>query len=289
MQKLSVNTGSTCPNRDGTIGTGGCYYCNNLAFVPSYCSPADSVTEQLEKGKAFFGRKYPDMRYLAYFQAYTSTYSRHRERSTAYYREALQVDKIEGSVISTRPDCIDDRLLSELESLSERTGKRIMFEIGIETIHDETLKSINRGHTCRQAVEAIEKTASGKFDICVHLIMGLPGETESMMLETIDFVCGLPVTSLKLHQLQIIEGTRFARLWRENPGMFRLFSAGEYLDFCRKVIKRVPGHIAIERFTSSAPEKLLLAPRWGMKNHEFVDKLQAGISTDPPFCGQPEI
>lgn len=265
--------GYTCPNRDGRIGMGGCSYCNNSAFVPSYCEPKDSITAQIQKGISFFGKKYPEMRYLAYFQAYTSTYSEDRNRLLAGYKEALNINGIEGIIISTRPDCIDISLLEDLKEIAEVTGKRVMFEIGVETIHDDTLIKINRGHTGTQALNAIKLVGTYGFDVCVHLIMGLPEETEEMMMQSIDTVCNLPITSIKLHQLQIIKGTEFEKQWKNNPDAFNLFDVERYLNFCRKVIERVPSNIAIERFTSSSPADLLLAPKWGLKNYEFSNLL----------------
>lgn len=273
MQKLSVNVGFSCPNRDGTLGRGGCTYCNNSAFVPSYCDSDDDVTTQLEKGKAFFGRKYPDMRYMAYFQAYTSTYSTSSARLTDLYLEALNVEKIEAVVISTRPDCVGRELLEALDHIRLETGKKIFFEIGVETSCDTTLTLVNRHHTWAQTVEAINKIADCGFEVGAHLIMGLPGESNSRMLQSIGQVCSLPVSSLKLHQLQIIKGTPLYDRWKLNPSTITLFALNDYIEFCIQAIKIVPSHIAIERFTASAPAELLAAPKWGIKNYEFVNLL----------------
>lgn len=272
MQKLSVNVGFSCPNRDGSIGSGGCLYCNNDAFVPAYCNPGDSVTEQLRKGKEFFGRKYPDMGYMAYFQAYTSTYS-NMGRLLAAYREALEVPGVEALVIATRPDCVPDRLLTELATLGRETGSRIMMEIGVESTFDATLKAVNRGHTWQQAADAINRCASSGFDVCVHLIFGLPGETRAMMLESVERVCSLPVTSLKFHQLQVVKGSALHMQRERGEVDVKLFDVDEYLDLCVDIVGRVPRHIAIERFTASSPAHLLEAPRWNLKNYQFVNLL----------------
>ena len=277
MQKLAINAGFSCPNRDGTIGTGGCSYCNNQSFVPSYCVPTDSVTKQLEKGKQFFGKKYPNMHYLAYFQAYTSTHSKDRSHLVSLYEEALKVDKIEGIIISTRPDCVDINLLDTLKKLEE-TGKQVMFEIGVETTHDITLSRTNRGHSWKVARESIRLVSSYGFDVCVHLIMGMPGETKEDMRLTVERICKEPITSLKLHQMQIIEGTPLASQWRKETDHCYLFSAEEYIEFCRELIDLIPKNIAIERFTSSAPDNLLLAPRWGLKNYEFTNLLDGVLN-----------
>lgn len=276
MQKLSVNVGFTCPNRDGSIGTGGCTYCNNDAFVPRYCSTTDPVAEQLRKGKDFFGRKYPDMHYMAYFQAYTSTYS-NVDTLLRAYAEALNVDAVEALVIATRPDCLSKQLLTDLKRLSDETGARIMFEIGVESSHDATLAIVNRGHTWARAQLAIDMIAQEGFDVCAHLIFGLPGETLRMMLQSVDRIVAAPVTSLKFHQLQVIKGTPMHRQWELGEVMLKLFGSDEYLALCEEVIDHVPHHIAIERFTASTPSHLLVAPRWNLKNYQFVNLLNARI------------
>lgn len=275
VQKLSVNAGFSCPNRDGTIGHGGCIYCDNRSFTPSYCTPFDSVTEQLVKGKAFFGRKYPDMKYLAYFQAYTSTYSASAEHLLALYREALAVEDVIGLVIGTRPDCFPRQLSCQLGEIN-REGNPVLVEFGAETSHDATLRLINRGHTWLRTVEAVHHAASAGLDVGLHFIMGLPGETEEMMLETVQRAVGLPVSSLKFHQLQVIKGTPLHRRWERGEISLDLFTVDAYLSLCRKICAVVPPSIAIERFTSSSPADLLIVPKWGIKNYEFVHRLQSG-------------
>ena len=274
VQKLSVNAGFSCPNRDGTIGRGGCIYCDNRSFTPAYCCPTDSVTEQLVKGKTFFGRKYPDMRYLAYFQAYTSTYSHSTERLLDLYREALAVEDVIGLVIGTRPDCFPGQLARQLGEINS-DGHPVIVEFGAETSHDATLRLINRGHTWQQTVDAVHLAASAGLDVGLHFIMGLPGETEAMMLETVYRAVELPVSSLKFHQLQVIKGTPLHRRWESGEISLDLFTVDSYLSLCRKICAIVPPSIAIERFTSSSPADMLVAPRWGIKNYEFVHRLQA--------------
>lgn len=203
IQKISINAGFTCPNRDGTVGTGGCTYCNNQTFNPSYCTPTLTVTQQLEEGKRFFARKYPEMRYLAYFQAYTNTYG-DVERLRALYEEALAVDGVVGLIIGTRPDCIPDVLLDYLESLSRRCF--VLVEYGAETSHNSTLALINRCHTWEQTVDAVTRTMARGIHVGLHFIMGLPGETVDMMLQSVDALSRLPVDTVKFHQLQIIRG-----------------------------------------------------------------------------------
>ena len=280
MQKLTVDAGNTCPNRDGTVGRGGCTYCNNASFSPLVHLRRETVTTQLEAGKCFFEKKYPHMRYLAYFQSYTST---HGDRDTlmAQYREALSVEKVDGLIIGTRPDCVDAPLLAMLRSL----GKPVFMEYGAESSHNTTLGLVNRCHTWEQTVEAVRLTVEAGLPAGLHFIMGLPGETTDMMLATVRRAAALQIATVKFHQLQIIKGTPMARLYQENafaPGQQpTLFSVEQYLELCSEIIgivSEINPHLAIERFTSSAPSDMLLAPRWGMKNHEFTDLLRQRLA-----------
>ena len=205
MQKLSVDAGFTCPNRDGTVGRGGCTYCNNVSFSPGYCRDRKGVTAQLEEGKRFFGRKYPSMRYLAYFQSYTSTHGSDIDRLMALYEEACGVEGVDGVIIGTRPDCMPDRLLARLSRLPW-----VMVEYGAESACDETLARVNRCHTWADTADAVRRTHDAGLPVGLHLINGLPGEDEERILATVDEVNRLPVDVVKFHQLQLIRGTRMA-------------------------------------------------------------------------------
>lgn len=266
VQKISINAGFTCPNRDGTVGWGGCTYCNNQTFNPDYCRTDKSVTRQLQEGKAFFARKYPQMRYLAYFQAYTNTYA-DTGRLRALYEEALAVPGVEGLVVGTRPDCMPADLLGYLEQLARRVF--VLVEYGIESTRDDTLRRINRGHTYAQTRDAVERTAARGIATGGHVILGLPGESRDDILEQAADVSRLPLTTLKLHQLQLIRGTRMAAEYRERPQDFRLPTAQEYACLVADYLERLRPDVAVERFVSQSPRSLLLAPDWGMKNHEF--------------------
>lgn len=271
MQKLAVNAGFSCPNRDGTIGRGGCTYCNNQSFNPGYCMPTMSVSEQLEEGKRFFRRKYPDMRYLAYFQAYTNTHAG-LDRLLELYGEALAVDGVDGLIIGTRPDCVPSRLLDALAEM-RREGRFVMIEYGAESSHDSTLRVVNRCHTWQTTVDAVERTASRGIPCGLHLINGLPGEDEAMILRTVDMVNTLPVATVKFHQLQLVRGTRMERDVAAGLYDVASWSADEYIDLCCKIVGRLRDDIAIERFVSQSPDHLLVRPRWGLKNYEFTARL----------------
>ncbi len=274
-QKISVNAGFTCPNRDGTLGTTGCTYCNNQTFNPAYCRPAKSISQQLEEGKQFFRQKYPNMRYLAYFQAYTNTYAPLSELQEKY-EEALSVAGIVGLVIGTRPDCMPAALLSYLQSLHER-GYTIIVEYGIESVYDATLQRIRRGHTHEQSVDAIRRTASAGIPVGIHIILGLPGESREMLLSEADILSTLPVTTLKIHQLQLIKGTLMADEYFSRPSDFHLFSVDEYIQLLCDFLPRLRNDIIIERLVSQSPTSLLATPGWGLKNYEFTTRLQNAL------------
>ena len=276
VQKISLNAGFTCPNRDGRVGTGGCTYCNNQTFNPDYCVTTKSITRQLEEGKHFFSRKYPDMKYLAYFQAYTNTYDS-LQNLKAKYEEALSVPDVIGLVIGTRPDCMPNDLLDYLSDLNHRTF--LLVEYGIESIYDATLSRINRGHTHTQTADAVTRTAACGIRTGAHLILGLPGESREAILAEAGILSALPLTTLKLHQLQLIKGTRMAQEFAEQPSDFHLFTPEEYIDLVIDFIERLRPDLILERFVSQSPSSLLALPGWGLKNHEFVDRLRARMQT----------
>lgn len=282
VQKISVNAGFTCPNRDGSIGVGGCTYCNNQTFNPDYCATQKSVTEQLEEGKAFFARKYPTMRYLAYFQAYTNTYAE-LERLKQLYEEALAVTDVVGLVIGTRPDCVSDDLLDYLADLAQRSF--VLVEYGVETVSEATLQRVNRGHTYQQSVDAIRRTAARGIPVGAHFILGLPGEDWDAIVAQADEISRLPLDTLKLHQLQIVRGTRMAREFQDAPGDFRLFKVEEYVRLVADFLERLTTRIAVERFTSQSPKDLLLAPDWGVKNYQFVEMVKKELRRRATYQG----
>lgn len=270
-QKISLNAGFTCPNRDGSIGVGGCTYCNNQTFNPEYCETSKSITQQLEEGKRFFARKYPEMKYLAYFQAYTNTYGE-LESLKSKYEEALSVPDVVGIVIGTRPDCMPDELLDYLAELNQRAF--LVVEYGIESVYDSTLKRINRGHSHAQTVDAILRTAARNIKVGAHIILGLPGESKEAIMNEASMLSHLPISLLKLHQLQLIKGTRMAEEYFSEPSDFHLFTPDEYIDLVIDFIELLPPDMVLERFVSQSPSSLLAVPGWGLKNYEFVDKVR---------------
>lgn len=283
VQKISLNAGFTCPNRDGTKGWGGCTYCNNQTFNPDYCRMEKNVTQQLEEGKAFFSRKYPDMKYLAYFQAYTNTYGE-TEALIRKYEEALAVPDVVGLVIGTRPDCMPDGLLDCLEELNRRTF--LMVEYGIESASDETLRRINRGHTFAVTVEAVERTAGRGIRTGGHVILGLPGEGRDELIRQACLLSRLPLTTLKLHQLQLIRGTRMAHEYESEPAAFRLYTADEYIDLVIDYVEHLRPDLVLERFVSQSPKEFLIAPDWGLKNYEFTERVKRRMAERGAWQGR---
>lgn len=271
VQKISVDAGFTCPNRDGSISTGGCIYCRNDSFSPHYCSPDDSVKIQLEKGKKFFSRKYPDMKYLAYFQSYTGTYKKDLSVLRDLYESALSVKDVVGIVIATRPDCVSVEILDLLSLFHNE--KKIFIELGAETSHDETLLLINRNHTWSDVEIATELISQYGFHCGLHLIAGLPGENHKMILETIDRTIKLPIETIKLHQLQVLKDTILHQKLEKGEIEIPIFSLEEYLNLCAEIYRKIPKNIIIERFLSQSPAEMVVYPSWGLKNYEFMTKL----------------
>ncbi|MCB9014227.1 MAG: TIGR01212 family radical SAM protein [Lentimicrobiaceae bacterium] len=268
VQKVSIDAGFTCPNRDGTTGLGGCTYCNNDAFNPSYCQPQKPVSQQIAEGIEFHKVRYRRaLKYLAYFQTYSNTYCS-INRLKELYEQALAYPEITGLVIGTRPDCIDDEKLAYLADIARH--HYVIVEYGMESTNNETLKLINRGHTFEQTAEAISKTASYGLKTGAHLIFGLPGESRQQMLEQAHIVSALPLTTIKFHQLQIVKDTVMAKQFLDNPSQFKLFSLDEYIDFIVAFIERLNPDIVIERFTGEVPPRFLVNKAWGQLRADQV-------------------
>ena len=270
VQKISLHAGFSCPNRDGTKGRGGCTYCNNQTFSPDYCHTGRGITEQLDEGIAFFARKYPDMKYLAYFQAYTNTYGA-TPYLAACYEEALAHEGVVGLIIGTRPDCMPPDLLAYLSDLAR--DRYLMVEYGIESTCDETLVRVNRGHDYASAVDAVRRTAEAGIPVGAHMILGLPGESRETILSHAGRLSARPLTMVKLHQLQLIRGTRLAQEYEQGVADIYPYTVTEYVDLAIDFIERLRPDIVVERFVSQSPDALLIAPRWGLKNHEFTARL----------------
>lgn len=272
VQKISLNVGFTCPNRDGTKGRGGCTYCNNQTFNPFYCNPKKPVLKQLDEGISFFSEKYKSQQYLAYFQAYTNTYAPLRVLKL-YYEQALSHPNVIGLVISTRADAVTDEILDYLQKLAQM--HYVVVEYGVESTDNNTLKLINRCHTYEESEDAIKKTASMGILTGAHMILGLPGENKETIIEHAVKLSKLPLHTVKLHQLQIIKGTKMAEQFRANPEWFSNLTADAYIDLAIDFAEYLNPSIIIERFISESPQELIISPDWGgIKNFEFVNRLE---------------
>ena len=276
LQKLSINAGFSCPNRDGTVGYGGCTFCNNEGFNPSYCNPEKPIARQIDEGLSFIKNRYPRAKlFVAYFQAYSNTHA-HLKLLEEIYEQALAHPEISGLVIGTRPDCIDSEKLDYFAELAKRYF--IKLEYGVESCYNSTLKRINRGHSFEDSVHAIKETASRSIFNGIHMIFGLPGESRQMMLDQVELINKLPVNTIKFHQLQIVKDTPMADEYRNHPERFNLFGLEEYVEFVVSFVERLHPAIAIDRFSGEVPPRLITGPRWGnVRSDTIIGMVERGL------------
>ena len=266
VQKVSIDAGFTCPNKDGSKGIGGCTYCNNNTFNPDYCKPIKPIKVQIEEGIEFFSKKYKAQKYLAYFQAFTNTYAPLSDLKKMY-EEALSHSDVIGLVIATRPDCIKDEVLDYLEELASK-DYFIKLEFGLESTKDETLELINRCQTHEDAIDAFNRANGRGLHLGGHLILGLPGETKEDMLNHAKKVSELPIDTLKIHHLQIVKHTMMAHQFKNTPEMFTFMELDEYIDLVVDFVELLKPEIIVERFFSESPAIMLIHPKYGLKNFE---------------------
>lgn len=271
VQKLNVNAGLTCPNRDGSLGWGGCTYCNNASFTPAFSRSTASVTQQLLDAKQYYEGKYASMKYLAYFQSFTGTYAP-VEKLRSLYSEALSVPDVVGLVISTRPDCLSDEVLDLIGSIDRHHP--VIVEIGVESSHNRTLALMNRCHSWQCAEDSITRFASRGIHVGAHLILGLPGESEDDMMATVEAIAQLPISTVKFHQLQVLRGTSLAQQWESGTLNIINWTPQQYASFCHRIIRSLPERIVVERMVSTAPQALLLHPKWNLKPAQFREIFQ---------------
>ena len=283
VQKVSIDAGFSCPNRDGLKGTGGCTFCNNDTFNPSYCGSGSSITQQIKTGIDFFSPKYKTQNYLAYFQAYSNTYSSIKVLKERYL-EALDHPQVIGLVIGTRPDCVSDELLEYLSELKKQ--HHITVEYGIESTLNSTLESINRGHDYESGIQAIKKTAKAGINVGTHLILGLPNESKEDILHHASKVSELPLDYLKLHQLQLVRGSAMGEAYLKKALYIDLYDVEEYVELVVDFLELLNPNIVMERFISQSPKELLIAPKWGLKNFEFVAKVDKRLKERDTWQGR---
>ena len=305
LQKIVLDAGFTCPNRDGKVGRGGCTYCDNAAFHPSYSTAGKSLHQQMDEGIEFHKVRYRTTEhYLAYFQSFSNTYAP-LERLKTLYEEALSHPQVVGIVIGTRPDCVDEEKLDYLADLAkgkvlegwsrslsdgqERTEPVVIVEYGIESCYDQTLLRINRGHDFETARRAVTMTAERGLDVGVHFILGLPGETRQMMLDSCDLINALPIRSVKFHQLQFVKGTKMEKEYEERPQDFERFSLEEYIDFFVDMLERLRPDLFIERFVGEVPPRFVNETPWGLiRNVELLRLLEKRLEDRQTWQGRCE-
>ncbi len=285
MQKLSVDAGFSCPNRDGSLSTGGCTFCSNDAFTPSYCRRGLSITRQIEEGIDFHRRRYREaQRYLVYFQSFTNTYAP-LEVLRARYEEALAHPDVEGLVIGTRPDCVDEERLDYLAALARE--KYVAVEYGIESVYDKTLRAVNRGHDFATAERAVRMTAERGLHCGAHFILGLPGETEEMLIKGVERINRLPLTSVKFHQLQLFRHTPMAEEYEAHPERFRFWTVEAYIDLVVELLRRLRPDVVVERFASEAPPRFHAGPTWGLiRNEQLWTMLEKSLAEKSTYQGE---
>lgn len=281
VYKVNVDAGFTCPNRDGTVSVGGCIYCNNDSFRPGACTSAASVREQIVKGIPYLRRRYGAEQFIVYFQPFTNTYAPVGilER---LYREALDNPGVVGLAIGTRPDCVDDEKIALLAELAREHF--ILVEYGLQSVHDRTLKFINRGHDFETFKRAVEMTAGQGIKIGAHIILGFPTEDREEMLGMAGVVSGLPIGFLKIHQLQVIKNTALADLYAKKP--FATFGYQAYIDLVADFIERLSPEIVLQRLFAAAPEDILIAPVWNRTRSEFLIDLGKVMEQRGSFQGK---
>lgn len=285
VQKLAVNAGFTCPNRDGLVGTGGCTFCNNEAFTPSYCKPEKSILQQIEEGIEFHRNRYRKAaEYLVYFQSFSNTYGS-PERLREVYDQALSHPLVTGIVVGTRPDCVDAPVLDYFASLAEK--HYVAIEYGVESCYDETLLAINRGHDFACARTAIEQTAARGIHTGAHFILGLPGESDQMLIEQTTVINTLPLTTVKFHQLQVFRGTQMAEDWQRQPEKYRFWELPDYIDLFTEILRRLRPDIVVERFAGEAPPRYHLGPNWGLvRNEQLLAMLEKRLVVRGAYQGE---
>ena len=276
VQKVSLHAGFTCPNRDGTLGMGGCLYCSNEAFTPGYCHDGDSLEEQIEQGLAFQRKRYPRaVGFLGYLQAYTNTHGPLKQL-VEIYETVLGHPELTGMVIGTRPDCLPDPLLNWLVQANQR--KPVYIELGIESFCDATLRRMNRGHTFAQAHEAVERVAARGLPVGGHFLVGFPGEAWTNFFDRVDLLNALPLHSVKVHQLHVFKNTPLAEMYLENPDAFQFPTKEQYFAKAAEWLGSVRADLYIDRLFGDAPLKYILNPGWGIRLDVLMREFEEYLS-----------
>jgi len=281
VYKVNVDAGFTCPNRDGSLATGGCIYCNNDSFRPSACTSTTSLHDQIEKGIPYLRSRYGAERFIVYFQPYTNTYAS-VEVLERLYREALDNPGVVGLAIGTRPDCVDAEKIALLATLSR--DHFILVEYGLQSIYDTTLAFINRGHDFACFKNALALTIGRGIHVGAHLILGFPTETRKEMLDMADVISDLPIEFLKVHQLQVVKETALADLYAKKP--FATFGYHEYIEMLADFLERLSPDIVLQRLFAAAPDEILIAPVWNKTRSELLRDLDTFMEQRGSYQGK---
>jgi len=278
--KVTVDGGFTCPNRDATKGLGGCVYCEPSTLTPKEYGGAN-IRRQLEVGIEKVRRRHRAEKFMAYFQVNTNTYAP-LETLERMYREAFGFPEVAGIAVSTRPDCVDDRVLDLLKGFMDE-GKRLWLELGLQSANDETLRAVNRGHTAAEFEDAVARAHRRGIDVCAHVIVGLPGEGRDEVLDTMRFLARLKVWGVKFHQLQVIKGTELQRMYEE--GKVRVLSLDEYAGLVVESLEVLPHDTIIHRLCGDVPSRYLVAPNWGANKFIIMERITALMRERNTFQG----
>ncbi len=284
IQKITLDAGFSCPNRDGTCGRGGCTFCDNSAFNPSYNQPGKPIADQIQQGMEFHRKRYRRVRkFLAYFQAYSNTYAP-LELLKTRYEEALSVPGVAGIVIGTRPDCVDDEKLDYIASLANHCF--VAVEYGIESVHNRTLRRVNRGHDVAVTEQVVRKTADRGIRTGGHLIIGLPGERRVDFFETVRMISRWPLHSVKFHQLQLIRGTGLEKEFRRNPADFEVFSLNSYLDLMMELLECLRPDLVVERIAGEIAPHMAVREGWGIRYDQVLRSFEELLERHDSWQGK---
>jgi radical SAM protein (TIGR01212 family) len=284
VQKLTLDAGFTCPNRDGSKGRGGCTFCNNNAFNPAYCQPGKSISSQIDEGIAFHKKRYRRAdKYLAYFQAYSNTYAQ-LEVLREKYREALRCEEVIVLVIGTRPDTVDPEILDFIKTLAR--DYYVVIEYGIESCYNSTLERVNRGHTFEDSLRALDMTASRGIRQGAHFIIGLPGESVEDILAEMKIISGLPISNIKFHQLQIVRNTTMEKEYRNSPGDFKIYDLEEYLELMLKIIELLNPAFVVERIAGESNPGYLVSQSWGLRYERVLHRFEQMLAREDSWQGK---
>jgi len=281
VQKISLDAGLTCPNRDGRISTGGCIYCNSRGSGTGAGSQGLSITEQIMRGKEFLKKRYKAQKFIAYFQSFSNTYGPY-EKLKGLYEEALAIDDIVGLSIGTRPDCVDESVLTLLESYAK--DYLVWIEYGLQSIHDRTLAAINRGHDVECFKGAVDKTRGRGLKICAHVILGLPFEDRHDMLATAKAVAAMGIDGIKIHLLYVVKGTRMEKLYLE--GEYRCLEQEEYANLVCDFLELLPHDMVIQRLTGDPHPHELVAPEWSLRKNETLSRIKETFAERESWQGK---